>query len=124
MACDRGPRSSLASRTTDPSPRTPIKNTRRTGRGFRNDHSYRARILLTGAAKTTALTPTIMPFSPRTAKSRQITRTDLVANPQDGPRSRGNQLNTPASRASELRRQVIPGEAAASHARTEIDEEP
>lgn len=33
---------------------TTIKNIKRTGRGFRNEHNYRTRILLTSAAKTAA----------------------------------------------------------------------
>ena len=33
---------------------TGIKNIKRTGRGFRNEHNYRTRILLTSAARTAA----------------------------------------------------------------------
>jgi len=33
---------------------TTIKHIKRTGRGFRNAHNYRTRILLTSAAKTAA----------------------------------------------------------------------
>lgn len=50
---------------------TTIKNAKRTGRGFRNENNYCARVLLTSAANTAASTPLSRPFSPPTAKSRE-----------------------------------------------------
>ncbi|GEM_PF-770369 len=58
---------------------TTIKNIKRTGRGFRNENNYRARILLTSAGTTAASTPITRPRSPRTVKSPQtVPRSGIV----------------------------------------------